>query len=151
PVEAFSLPTIDLRHLPKVEREIEAERLTQEAARTPFDFAKGPFLQFLLIYLDHEEYLLVLRMHHIAADGMSVEVLIQELGIFYEAFVKGENLSLPDLPIQYADFAYWQRQWLQGPVLTNQLAYWEKQLSGSLPVLELIPDHSRPAIQTFRG
>ncbi|MCC6456164.1 MAG: amino acid adenylation domain-containing protein [Caldilineaceae bacterium] len=151
PAEARTLPVVDLSHLPKREREREVEQLTQAASHTPFHLAEGPLFALTLICLDTAESLLLLRMHHIIADGVSVEVLLHELGTFYEAFVRGERVSLSALPIQYADFAYWQRQWLQGSVLANQLAYWQKQLSGPLPVLELIPDHPRPAVQTFHG
>ncbi len=89
-------------------------------------------------------------MHHIVSDGWSTGILIREMAVLYEAFSGGRSSPLPDLPIQYADFAHWQRQWLQGEVLETQLTYWKRQLLGASP-LELPTDHPRPAVQTFRG
>ena len=90
-------------------------------------------------------------MHHIVSDGWSTGILIREMATLYQAFCSGNSSPLPELTIQYADFAYWQREWLQGAVLQTQIDYWKQQLSGSPPLLELPTDHPRPAVQTFRG
>ena len=90
-------------------------------------------------------------MHHIVSDGWSAGILIREMAALYQAYCSGSPSPLPELPIQYADFAYWQREWLQGAVLQRQLDYWKQQLDGAPPLLELPKDHPRPAVQTFRG
>ena len=150
-VPTFTLSEVDLRQLPDAERQTEAQRLTIEEATRPFDLAHKPLLRAKLLHLAQEEFMLLLTLHHIVADGWSVGVLIRELAAFYEAFLTGNPSPLPELPFQYVDFAYWQRQWLQEKVLKTQLAYWKQQLSGNLPVLELPTDRPRPPIQTFRG
>ena len=95
--------------------------------------------------------MLLLTMHHITSDEWSMGVLYQEFAVLYEAFLHDQPSPLPQLPIQYADFAVWQRQWLQGEVLATQLSYWRQQLTGAPALLELLTDHPRPAVQTFRG
>ncbi|MHC5720469.1 MAG: condensation domain-containing protein, partial [Nostoc sp.] len=110
-----------------------------------------PLLRATLVHLSEVEYVMMFTMHHIVSDGWSMGILIQEVAALYEAFCKGQPSPLPELPIQYADFAIWQRQWLQGQVLEAQLVYWQKQLGSSLPVLQLPTDRPRPRIQTFRG
>ncbi len=144
------LPIIDLQPLPEGERELEARRFAAQEAQQPFNLAQGPLLRVLLLQLGPTEHVLVLTMHHIVSDGWSIGVLLRELGILYAAFVKQQPSPLAELPIQYADFAQWQRQWLQGEVLNTQLTYWQQQLS-NLPVLELPTDRSRPAVQSYRG
>ena len=150
PAKPLSLVSLDLRALPEDEREAEALRLATEEAQRPFDLAQGPLLRATLLRLGEEEHIALLTMHHIASDGWSMGVLIREVAALYQAFSTGEPSPLPELPIQYADFAVWQRQWLQGEVLEAQLAYWKQQLA-DIPVLELPTDRPRPAIQTSRG
>jgi len=150
PPRPMEIPAHDLRLLPQSERECEAQRRATEEAHRPFDLAKGPLLRVLLLRMADAEHILLLTMHHIVSDGWSMGILIGEVAVLYEAYVKGHASPLPPLPIQYADFADWQRAWLQGEVLEKQLAYWKRQL-GDLPVLELPTDHPRPAVQTFRG
>ena len=147
---SFEMPLIDLGGQPKADREVEAERLTREAAMRRFDLAKGPLFCAVLIRLSEEEHILSLTMHHIVVDEWSMGVLASELAAIYKAYDKGEASPLAELPIQYADFAHWQREWLQGEVLENHLAYWRKQLEG-VRVLQLPTDHPRPAVQTYRG
>ena len=126
-------------------------RLVSVEAMRPFDLSHDPLLRVTLLQLGVLEHVLVLTMHHIVSDGWSMAVLIQELAALYEAFLRGKPSPLAELPIQYADFAHWQRQWLQGEVLAHQLSYWQQQLAGAKPVLELPTDRPRPAVQTFRG
>ncbi|HEX8189934.1 MAG TPA: amino acid adenylation domain-containing protein, partial [Pyrinomonadaceae bacterium] len=140
----------DMRHLPAAEREAEARRMLQREAVRPFDLSRGPLLRAALWRLEEEEHLALLVLHHIVSDGWSMGVLVRELGLLYEAFAQGRPSPLPELPIQYGDFAHWQRGWLQGPALEGHLAYWREQLDGAA-TLELPTDHPRPAVQTFRG
>jgi aspartate racemase len=135
------LPIIDLRKAER--RETEAQTLAAAEAKQPFDLERGPVFRFKLLCLAEDEHVLVLTLHHIAADGWSSEVFFQELTALYEALAAGKPSPLPALPIQYADFALWQRQWLQGDVLKTQLDYWKQRLSGNLPVLQLPTDHLR--------
>ena len=128
-----------------------AEKLAQAEAQTPFDLTKSPLLRVTLLKLQPEKHILLINMHHIISDGWSIGVFIRELSHLYGAFVVGEEPTLPTLPIQYADFAVWQRQWLQGKVLAAQLEYWKRQLADAPPLLELPTDRPRPAIQTFQG
>ena len=151
PAQPLSIPVIDLSSWGVEEREIEAQRIVNVEARKPFDLATGPLLRIQLLRLDEEEFIVMLSMHHIIADGWSMDVLIREIMVLYPAMSAGEASPLPDLPLQYADFARWQRQYLQGEILENQLAYWQKQLEGIPPLLELPADHPRPPEQSYRG
>src|SRR5262249_42373808 len=144
PFFTLTLPIICLTNVPEDERENEAKRLAQQEMRRPFDLAQGPLLRVLLIRSADEVHYVLLMMHHIISDGWSIDVFMHELAVLYNAFVQGIPPSLPELPIQYADYAYWQQQWLQSDVLAAQLAYWTKQLDGIVP-LELPTDHPRPA------
>ncbi|ARU63054.1 hypothetical protein CBW65_20300 [Tumebacillus avium] len=117
----------------------------------PFDLEKGPLLRAGLIRMGVQEHLLFVTMHHIISDGWSLGVLVQELGVLYSAFLQGQASPLPELPIQYGDYADWQNEWLQGEVLDEQLSYWRKQLDGELTVLQLPTDRPRPPVQTFSG
>jgi amino acid adenylation domain-containing protein len=128
----------------------EVEKLLREESSRPFDLSSDLPLRAALLKLEAEEHILLVVMHHIASDGWSMGAFYRELSIFYEAFCRGGVASLPELPIQYADFTVWQRHWLQGEVLEKQLAYWKQQLS-DIPVLDLPTDQPRPAMQTFRG
>ncbi|QIR40551.1 AMP-binding protein [Tolypothrix sp. PCC 7910] len=143
----LSLPVVELA---EANRDI-ALRLATDLAQQPFDLTNAPLLRSQLLRLTQKEHILILCMHHIISDGWSIGILIQELAEIYKAFVQGLPSPLPELTIQYADFAYWQRQWLQGEVFRQQLHYWQQQLSGNIPVLQLPTDRPRPAIQTFTG
>jgi hypothetical protein len=151
PALALPLPVCDLCALLAAEHEVALQQLLAAEARRSFDLARGPLLWATLLRLGQGNHVLLLTLHHIVADGWSIRLLVQELLALYEAFKTGKPALLPELPIQYADFAVWQRAWLQGDVLEAQLAYWRQHLGGSLPVLELPTDHLRPPIQTFRG
>jgi amino acid adenylation domain-containing protein len=144
------LPVLDLRTLPQSEREAESLRLATEESRRPFDLAHGPLVRTTLLRLDEADHVFLLTMHHIVCDGWSMGVFSRELAALYTAFARGRPSPLPELPIQYADFAVWQRQRLQGEVLEEQLAYWKQQLA-DLPVLQLPTDRPRPPVSTFRG
>lgn len=187
PVQAIApnltilLPLIDLRNLLRLERETQVRQIATAEAQHPFNLTIGPLLRIKLLQLDEAEYLLLLNLHHIVADGWSIGVLIRELGVLYKAFAEDKRcpdarsqspaagnaptefsldsmstLPLPELPIQYADFAEWQREWLQGvgangsSPLQTQLAYWQKQLDG-ISVLNLPSDRLRRAVPTYRG
>ncbi|MEG4242346.1 amino acid adenylation domain-containing protein [Microcoleus sp. MON2_D6] len=142
---------IDLRSLPETERSREVERLIAAEAKLAFDLSQAPLLRAKLLHLSDSNWVLLLSTHHIIFDAWSMGIFIQELATFYQAFCTGKPSPLPELSVQYADFASWQRQWLQGEVLETQLAYWKKQLGGNLPVLNLPTDRPRSAVQTFRG
>ncbi|MEG4011367.1 MULTISPECIES: non-ribosomal peptide synthetase [unclassified Microcoleus] len=142
---------IDLRSLPETERSREVERLIAAEAKLAFDLSQAPLLRAKLLQLSDSNWVLLLSTHHIIFDAWSMGIFIPELATFYQAFCTGKPSPLPELSVQYADFASWQRQWLQGEVLETQLAYWKKQLGGNLPVLNLPTDRPRSAVQTFRG
>jgi amino acid adenylation domain-containing protein len=150
PEHKFDLPLVELNDLSKAEREARARRLAEEEAQRPFDLSEGPLIRAALLRLSEEDHILLLTMHHIVSDGWSMGVFTRELAALYESFSEGIPSPLPELPIQYADFAHWQREWLQGKVLENQLSYWRKQLDG-ISVLQLPTDRPRPAAQTFQG
>jgi len=145
------LPVSDLCALPEVQREAQARNLAAEEAQRPFDLSSGPLLRVQLIVLGVDHYLLFFTMHHIVSDRWSMGVLAEELAAHYEAFVHGVPSPLLELPIQYFDFAVWQREWLQGEILQRQLNYWKEQLAGVPSVLELPTDHSRPPVLSVRG
>ncbi|MBW4592778.1 MAG: condensation protein [Brasilonema angustatum HA4187-MV1] len=151
PTLTFRLPVIDLQELPKDKREAEVLRLAHQEAQHSFNLAKGFLLRVTLLRQTETDHALLLTMHHIISDGWSIGVLIREIAALYEAFSLGKPSPLPELSIQYADFAVWQRQWLQKEQLETQLAYWKQQLGGKLAVLELPSDRPRPIIQTFSG
>jgi amino acid adenylation domain-containing protein len=151
PTATAPLPVLDLLELPEEEREAEAQRLAEEEARRPFDLTRGPLVRVTLLWLGKAHYTLLLNMHHIISDGWSISVFTHEMAALYQAFTSGTPPQLPELPIQYSDFAVWQRQWLQGEVLAAQLSYWKQQLGGDLPKLELPTDFPRPPIQTHHG
>ncbi|MEB3357176.1 MAG: amino acid adenylation domain-containing protein [Synechococcales bacterium] len=141
----------DLRRYSPPEQEAEVRQQAIQSAQTRFNLTQAPLLRVALLQLGDTESVVLLTLHHIIADGWSLEVLLQELGLFYRAYLTGGTAPLPPLPIQYGDFAVWQRQWLQGEVLERQLGYWRQQLSGTLPVLQLPTDFPRSRVQTFRG
>lgn len=149
---AVDVPVEDIRHVPAAEREAEAHRLATLEARRPFDLMNGPVVRIKLFQVQDDEYLLIWNMHSIVCDGASSDVFYQDFTAIYTALATGQPLTLPDLPIQYVDYAHWQRQWLQGEVLDNQLAYWKELLAGDLPVLPLPYDQlSPPGMQTYRS
>ena len=143
--------SIDLTSLPEDEREARAHELLNEEAGAPFDLTEGPLIRATLLRLDEDQHIFLVVMHHIVSDGWSLVLFFQELSAIYDAFSRGEQSPLADVAIQYADYAAWQREWLQGEMLQKQLSYWKKQLGGELPVLELPTDRPRPAVQTFNG
>ncbi|MDT5268509.1 MAG: hypothetical protein QOH49_695, partial [Acidobacteriota bacterium] len=147
----LELPLTDLSCLPPQKREAETRRLALQDALRPFDFARGPMLRASLLRLGAEEHVLSLTMHHIVSDGWSMGVLVHEVAALYTAFSTGRPSPLAELPVQYADYAHWQREWLTGEVLAEQLSYWKRQLVGAPPVLELPSDRPRPAVQSFKG
>jgi len=147
----LALESIDLRPLAVEARELEAERLAHEETLRPMALTAAPLLRVVVLTLGADEHRLLLTLHHVITDGWSLGVLLRDLGALYEARVAGTTPALPELPIQYADFAQWQRQWMQGDTLDKLLAYWKKQLGGRLPVLELPTRSARPPVQTTRG
>jgi amino acid adenylation domain-containing protein len=159
PPSTFNLAVVDLRQFPEDQREAEALRLATRESKQLFDLTSGPLLRATLMQLADEDYRLFLTVHHIVIDGVSIySVFVPELAALYEAFstdkpsLRHATLTpLAELPIQYADFTLWQRQWLAGEILESQLDYWKQQLRGDLPVLQLPYDRPRPAVQTFRG
>ncbi|MCP4656403.1 MAG: amino acid adenylation domain-containing protein, partial [bacterium] len=148
PEPALSLLDLSGPHTPR--RRAEARRLAVAEARRPFDLARGPLVRIALVRLGAQEHALQVTVHHVAFDGWSGSVFLRELSVLYQALAAGRAARLPELPVQYADFAIWQRRWLRGEVLERQLAYWREQLAG-LPVLDLPCDRPRPAVQSFRG
>ena len=151
PIPGSALPVIDLQHLSAGQRYKEVERLVHDRANEPFNLATGPLFRTTLLKLTPDEHVLLLNMHHIVADDWSFGVLHNELGQLYNAFASGTSLSLPETPIQYADFSQWQRQWMQGEILKAQVDYWKGQLAGTPGVLALPTDRPRPPAQTFVG
>ncbi|MCP4654094.1 MAG: non-ribosomal peptide synthetase, partial [bacterium] len=156
PARALPFPLCDLAGLAESDREAVARGLVLAEAWRPFDLARGPVLRVALLRLgadagDGWEHLLLLTVHHIAFDGWSNDVFLNELSVLYQAFSAGQASPLPELRVQYADFAVWQRQRLSGEVLEQELKYWKGQLAGAPQRLELPTDRPRPAMQTFRG
>ncbi|WP_141753450.1 non-ribosomal peptide synthetase, partial [Duganella sp. HH101] len=147
----LALETTDLSDLPHAEREAKAQWLVQDEAHTPFDLSTGPLIRARLLRMSDSEHIVLLTMHHIVSDGWSIGVLVQEVAALYGAYVQQQPSPLPELPIQYADFAHWQRQWLSGQVLQQQLDYWQGYLTGAPALLTLPTDHPRPVHQTHRG
>lgn len=147
----FRLPLNVLEGEDEAAREAEARGLAAEEARTPFDLSRGPLVRVRLLRLGEHEHVMLLTMHHIISDGWSLGVLVRELTALYEAFAQGRTSPLEELPIQYADFAVWQREWLTGDVLEEQLSYWKRQLAGAPALLALPTDRERPPVQTYRG
>ena len=149
--QPINLPVIDLQSFSESEREKEAEKLVTKEKEYPFDLAKGSLFRVMLIRLKPEEYIFTLSMHHIIADGWFLNIFISELSTLYSSFCEGKLSLLSELPIQYGDFAYWQRQYFQGENLQHQVNYWKQKLAEISPLLELPTDRPRPPIQTFSG
>jgi len=151
PLPEFTLAREEIHWRNAAEAEAEIHRRIVSETSEPFDLTRGPLFRARLIRVAADDHVLLLTMHHIVSDGWSVGVLYRELSALYRAFLRGEPSPLPELPIQYADFAAWQREWLSGAELERQLAYWKNQLSGIPALLDLPTDRPRPAVQTFRG
>ncbi|HEX6372563.1 MAG TPA: amino acid adenylation domain-containing protein [Longimicrobium sp.] len=149
--ETFDLAVADLRAFPGEWARGEELRLMADEAEHPFDLRRGLMLRALLIRAGEAEHTLVLNLHHVAGDGWSIDLLFREISALYAAFRAGEPSPLADLPLQYADYAEWQRQWMNGGALDEQLAYWRGRLAGAPAVLELPTDRPRPAVQSYRG
>ncbi|HBL32093.1 MAG TPA: non-ribosomal peptide synthetase, partial [Acidobacteria bacterium] len=147
----FVLPVVDLSGLPENRREAVASALAGEEARRPFDLTRGLLLRGVLLHLAGEDGLLALTLHHIASDGWSMGILVREVAALYAAFAEGRPSPLPELPVQYADFALWQRSWLQGEVLEREIAFWRRQLDALPPLLELPTDRPHPPVRSSRG
>jgi len=150
----LELPLIDLSGEREAEREPAAQRLLQHEARRPFDLSQGPLVRSILVRLSEQEHILLVTMHHIVTDGWSVGIFQRELSELYKGFAAGEEATLPELPIQYPDYAAWQRRWFAGELYESQLAYWKKVFAPLPAVLELPTDHPRPNAQApgaFRG
>ncbi len=148
--EGYVLPVLDLHDLNEEERTRCVKQLMEEERLRPFDLSRGPLVRVQLLRLGKQDHVLFYTLHHIVSDGWSMAVLAQELGALYEAFADGKSSPLPELPVQYADFAVWQQGRLQGEVLEKQVSYWKEQLRGVSP-LELATDHPRPAMQSSNG
>jgi len=147
----FKLPVSDMQELDEGARWSSVSVRAEEEAHRPFDLTKGPLLRANLLRLGEAEHVLLLTIHHIVSDGWSIGGFVRELAALYEAYMTGRPSPLPALPIQYADFAAWQREWLQGDVLEEQLSYWKRQLADVPPLLELPTDRPRPPVQSYRG
>ncbi|HET7234257.1 MAG TPA: amino acid adenylation domain-containing protein, partial [Longimicrobium sp.] len=151
PFGGFTLPVEDLSALPEAEREAAVERRAASDAARPFDLATGPLFRPTLLRLGDGEHVLLLCMHHIVSDEWSIEVFYRELAALYAAFRDGRASPLPELAVQYGDFAVWQRRHLSGGTLERTLAWWRDRLAGAPALLELPADHPRPPVQSFRG
>ncbi len=146
PVEYINLSDLTLES-----RSEAAQNLADKEANTPFDLKGGPLFRIKVISLGPQEYVLLMTIHHIISDGWSVGIIAKEMTELYRSHKAGAPIDLPSLPLQYPDFAYWQRQWLQGDFLKSQINYWRDQLKGVPPLLELPLDFPRPAVESFRG
>jgi len=148
---SIELPIVDLRDWPANERETEVRRRVTAEAKRPFDLSQGPLLRVTVLRLSNSEHVGLLTMHHIISDGWSIGILIRELAALYLAHCAGGTASLPVLGVQYADFAHWQRLWLEGEVLETQISYWKKALADAPSSIDLPTDRPRPLAQTFHG
>ncbi len=151
PAAPVALWELDLRGLSGAGRDAEAGRLAAEESMLPFDLARGPLLRSTLLRLADEDHVLCFTLHHVVTDGWSMDVLVGEVSALYAAFSRGESPGLPELPVQYADFAVWQREWLSGEVLDEQIGFWKEQLGGAPPLLEIAVDRPRSAAQGTRA
>lgn len=151
PFAEFKLPVVDLQEVPEDERLKQVQRMITDDCQRSFDLTRCPLMRATLVLLNQEDRVLILMMHHIIGDVWSVRVVMRELASMYEAFSFGQSPSLSPLPIQYADYAVWQTDWLQGEVLQSQLSYWSRKLSGMPEELRLPTDHPRPPVQSVWG
>src|SRR6185295_2862050 len=151
PAAPIVIPWVDLSGLPARRREPEALTLAGRDALRPFDLGKGPLLRKVLLRVTEEDHVAAMTVHHIVSDGWSIGVLIREVMALYAALALGRPSPLPELPVQYRDFALWQTSWLHGEVLEGEISYWRERLDGLPPLLELPTDRPRPAVQSFLG
>ncbi|WP_255404759.1 condensation domain-containing protein, partial [Thermoactinomyces sp. DSM 45892] len=151
PYSPETIPVMNVTELPKEVRDNEMKRIIQNEAEAPFDLGQGPLIRVQILQVEEKEWMLLCTMHHIISDGWSMEVFLDEWMALYEEDISGTPAELNPLPVQYADFAQWQREWLKEDVLEQQLQYWKEELSGDLPILQLPTDRPRPAVQTNRG
>jgi amino acid adenylation domain-containing protein len=150
PIQVIGAPRpVELKIIKVTQQQVES--LLSEEAQRPFNLQSDLMLRATLLQIDEQEHILLLVMHHIASDGWSIGIFWQQLAAVYEAFLSGKSSPLPKLPIQYADFAVWQHQWLSGEILSSQINYWKTQLAAANTVLELPTDRPRPPVQTYRG
>src|ERR1700704_4516991 len=147
----IQVPVVDVTHLPLSDRRGAALRIAAEEGKKPFALTQGPRLRALIVRMDGDQHLLVLAMHHIITDGWSISILFRELARCYESFVNREEAQLPELPVQYAEYAQWQRENVSGESLEKQVAYWKNKLAGAQTILDLAIDHPRPSIHSWRG
>src|SRR5262249_4274009 len=148
----LEMPILDLSPLNgEEEREAEVMRLTLKEADLPFDLSRGPLFRVRMLALGPRDYVLLITMHHIVFDGWSISVLFREIETLYADFIRGNPPSVAELPIQYADFAVWQREWFNDATLKSHLTYWKEHLRGASPFISLPTDRPRPAIQTHCG
>ena len=151
PPHVCPIPLIDLTELPERERSACCEQLLRTGSAQPFDLSSGPLLRVLLMRLQATQHVVLLTMHHIISDGWSQGVLVKEVTELYQAYATGHEPEMPELVVQYGDYAVWQREWLTGAVLEQEIEYWRRQLSGSDEVLEVLGDRVRPAIASHHG
>ena len=151
PTLNLTLPIEDLHNLAGIDPQTEVRRIAREQTGKPFDLELPPLFRMILLRLGDTEHVLLVTMHHLISDGWSLDLIRREIALLYNAYAGGKPSPLPDLPIQYADFARGQREWLQGEVFRIQLEYWKRQLAGAPSALELPTDRSRPAVRTFKG
>ncbi|TPG68250.1 amino acid adenylation domain-containing protein [Brevibacillus laterosporus] len=151
PFESIRIPLVDVSDAPSTERHQRIIEMANQDANQPFDLTKCPLVRFILFKKDEESYVFYYTMHHLIMDGWSLQIFTHELSVLYEAFSQGKPSPLPEMQLQYADFAAWQRNWLDGKVMNQQLAYWKKQLGGNLPVLQLPIDRQRPSVASGAG
>jgi len=145
------VPILSLAELPESEREREALRIASEEGKRPFDLTRGPLLRTVLLQVSRDQYILVLAMHHIITDGWSISILFRELAHCYEAYASGREPELPELPIQYVEYAQWQREYIAGEVLAKQVQYWKNKLAGAQTILDLPTDRPRPTTHSWHG
>src|ERR1700687_4485410 len=143
------VPILNLSDLPESEREREALRIASEEGKKPFDLTRGPLLRTALLQLSRDQYLLVLAMHHIITDGWSISILFRELAHCYEAYTSGREPQLPELPIQYVEYAQWQREYIAVELLAKQVEYWKNKLAGAQTILDLATDRPRPPTHSW--
>lgn len=151
PPSSLKLPVVDLSELTEAHREAEATRLAVQDAQRPFDLSTEPLIRATMLRLSEEEHVALIAMHHIISDAWSMSLLIQEIAAFYEPFARGVAALLPEPPIQFADYAFWQREQLQGEALESQLAYWINHLRDLPPITELPTDRPRQSTHSYRG
>ncbi|HEX7239654.1 MAG TPA: amino acid adenylation domain-containing protein, partial [Longimicrobiaceae bacterium] len=151
PAAPVPFPVVDLAGLPAEDAGAEAWRLSTEESLRPFDLTRGTLLRATLLRLAAEEHAALFTLHHVVSDAWSMDVLVREVSVLYEAFSRGEPSPLPELPVQYADFAAWQRERLSGEAMEGELRYWRERLAGAPPLLEIPTDRPRPPVPGVRG